>query len=166
MNIQGHKVGKEIVILGSGDIGMIMARRMTLEGAKVKAVVEILPYLTGLTRNKVQCLDDFGIPLLLSHTVVDITGIDRVESVTVAPVDENRKPILKKSQVIPCDTLLISAGLIPENELSKTGEVPLVSSTKGASVNQYMQTLQSNIFSCGNVLHVNDLVDNVSREGK
>ena len=166
MNIQGHKVGKEIVILGSGDIGMIMARRMTLEGAKVKAVVEILPYLTGLTRNKVQCLDDFGIPLLLSHTVVDITGIDRVESVTVAPVDENRKPILKKSQVIPCDTLLISAGLIPENELSKTGEVPLVSSTKGASVNQYMQTLQPNIFSCGNVLHVNDLVDNVSREGE
>jgi NADPH-dependent 2,4-dienoyl-CoA reductase/sulfur reductase-like enzyme len=166
MNIQGHKVGKEIVILGSGDIGMIMARRMTLEGVKVKAVVEIMPYLAGLTRNKVQCLDDFGIPLLLSHTIVDITGIDRVESVTIAPVDSNRNPILEKSQIITCDTLLLSVGLIPENELSKTGEVPIIPATKGASVNQYMQTLRPNIFSCGNVLHVNDLVDNVSREGE
>ncbi len=166
MNIQGHKVGKEVTILGSGDIGMIMARRMTLEGATVKAVVEIMPFLTGLTRNKVQCLDDFEIPLLLSHTIVDITGVERVESVTVAPIGPDNNPLLEKSQTISCDTLLLSVGLIPENELSKTGEVPLVPATKGASVNQFMQTLKPNIFACGNVLHVNDLVDNVSKEGE
>ena len=166
INIYGHKVGKEVVILGSGDIGMIMARRLTLEGAKVKAVVELMPFLAGLQRNKVQCLDDFGIPLMLSHTVINITGVDRVESVTVAPVDENKRPILDKAEVIPCDTLLLSVGLIPENELTTTAGVSLSGITKGASVNQFMQTEIPYIFACGNVLHVNDLVDNVSRESE
>ena len=166
INIYGHKVGKEVVILGSGDIGMIMARRLTLEGAKVKAVVELMPFLAGLQRNKVQCLDDFGIPLMLSHTVVNITGVDRVESVTVAPVDENKRPILDKAEVIPCDTLLLSVGLIPENELTTTAGLSLSGITKGASVNQFMQTEIPYIFACGNVLHVNDLVDNVSRESE
>ncbi|MBR6577500.1 MAG: FAD-dependent oxidoreductase [Clostridia bacterium] len=166
INIYGHKVGKEVVILGSGDIGMIMARRLTLEGAKVKAVVELMPFLAGLQRNKVQCLDDFGIPLMLSHTVVNITGVDRVESVTVAPVDENKRPILDKAEVIPCDTLLLSVGLIPENELTLTSGLSLSGITKGASVNQFMQTEIPYIFACGNVLHVNDLVDNVSRESE
>ena len=166
INIYGNKVGKEVVILGSGDIGMIMARRLTLEGAKVKAVVELMPFLAGLQRNKVQCLDDFGIPLMLSHTVINITGVDRVESVTVAPVDENKRPILDKAEVIPCDTLLLSVGLIPENELTTTAGVSLSGITKGASVNQFMQTDIPYIFACGNVLHVNDLVDNVSRESE
>jgi NADPH-dependent 2,4-dienoyl-CoA reductase/sulfur reductase-like enzyme len=166
INIYGNKVGKEVVILGSGDIGMIMARRLTLEGAKVKAVVELMPFLAGLQRNKVQCLDDFGIPLMLSHTVINITGVDRVESVTIAPVDENKKPILDKAEVIPCDTLLLSVGLIPENELTTTAGVALSGITKGASVNQFMQTEIPYIFACGNVLHVNDLVDNVSRESE
>ena len=134
INIYGHHVGKEIVILGSGDIGMIMARRMSIEGAHVKAVVEIMPFLAGLIRNKVQCLDDFGIPLMLSHTVVDITGVDRVESVTIAPVDKNKKPIMEKAEVIPCDTLLLSVGLIPENELSKTAGVSLSQITKGREI--------------------------------
>ncbi|MBQ1195756.1 MAG: FAD-dependent oxidoreductase [Clostridia bacterium] len=166
INIYGNKVGKEVVILGSGDIGMIMARRLTLEGAKVKAVVELMPFLAGLQRNKVQCLDDFGIPLMLSHTVINITGVDRVESVTVAPVDENKRPLLDKAEVIPCDTLLLSVGLIPENELTTTAGVSLSGITKGASVNQFMQTEIPYIFACGNVLHVNDLVDNVSRESE
>lgn len=166
INIYGNKVGKEVVILGSGDIGMIMARRLTLEGAKVKAVVELMPFLAGLQRNKVQCLDDFGIPLMLSHTVINITGVDRVESVTVAPVDENKRPILDKAEVIPCDTLLLSVGLIPENELTLTSGLSLSGITKGASVNQFMQTEIPYIFACGNVLHVNDLVDNVSRESE
>ena len=166
INIYGKKVGKEVVILGSGDIGMIMARRLTLEGARVKAVVELMPFLAGLQRNKVQCLDDFGIPLLLSHTVINITGVDRVESVTIAPVDENKKPILDKAEVIPCDTLLLSVGLIPENELTLTSGLSLSGITKGASVNQFMQTEVPYIFACGNVLHVNDLVDNVSRESE
>ncbi len=166
INIYGNKVGKEVVILGSGDIGMIMARRLTLEGAKVKAVVELMPFLAGLQRNKVQCLDDFGIPLMLSHTVINITGVDRVESVTVAPVDENKRPILDKAEIIPCDTLLLSVGLIPENELTTTAGVSLSGITKGASVNQFMQTEIPYIFACGNVLHVNDLVDNVSRESE
>ena len=166
INIFGHKVGKEIVILGSGDIGMIMARRLTLNGCKVKMVVEIQPFLAGLVRNKVQCLDDFGIPLLLSHTIVDITGVDRVESVTVAPVDENKKPIMEQKQVVTCDTLLLSVGLIPENELTREAGIPLSDVTKGAEVNQYMQTEIPYIFSCGNVLHVNDLADNVSRESE
>ena len=166
INIFGNKVGKEVVILGSGDIGMIMARRLSLNGAKVKAVVEIMPYLAGLTRNKVQCLDDFDIPLLLSHTVVDITGVDRVESVTIAPVNEKRQPIMEQAQTIPCDTLLLSVGLIPENELTRTAEVSLSGITKGAVVNQYKQTDKPHIFACGNVLHVNDLVDHVSHESE
>lgn len=166
INLYGDKIGKEVVILGSGDIGMIMARRLSLEGAHVKAVVELMPFLAGLNRNKVQCLDDFGIPLLLSHTVVDITGIDRVESVTIAPVDEKKHPIMEKAEVIPCDTLLLSVGLVPENELSLTGNVPLSSVTRGAEVNQFKQTAVPSVFACGNVLHVNDLVDHVSQESE
>ncbi len=166
INVYGHKIGKEVVILGSGDIGMIMARRLSLQGVKVKAVIEIMPYLAGLERNKVQCLDDFNIPLMLSHTIVDITGIDRVEKVTVAPVDENRKPIMEKAETIDCDTLLLSVGLIPENELTRTADVALSGITKGATVNQYKQTDKPYIFACGNVLHVNDLVDHVSHESE
>ncbi len=166
INIYGHKVGKEVVILGSGDIGMIMARRLSLNGAKVKAVIEIMPYLAGLVRNKLQCLDDFDIPLMLSHTIVDITGVDRVESVTVAPVDENRQPIMEKAETITCDTLLLSVGLIPENELTRSADVELSGITKGAVVNQYKQTEKPYIFACGNVLHVNDLVDHVSHESE
>ena len=166
INIYGHKVGKEVVILGSGDIGMIMARRLSFGGAKVKAVVEIMPYLAGLARNKAQCLDDFDIPLLLSHTVVDINGVDRVESVTIAPVDENRRPIMEKAETITCDTLLLSVGLIPENELTRSADVTLSGITKGAVVNQYKQTDKPYIFACGNVLHVNDLVDHVSHESE
>lgn len=166
INLYGHKIGNEVVILGSGDIGMIMARRLSLGGARVKAVVEIMPYLAGLVRNKLQCLDDFNIPLMLSHTVVDITGVDRVQSVTVAPVDENRRPILEKAEVIPCDTLLLSVGLVPENELTRSAQVTLSGITKGAVVNQYKQTDKPYVFACGNVLHVNDLVDHVSREAE
>ena len=166
INIYGDKIGREIVILGSGDIGMIMARRLTLEGAKVKAVIELMPFLAGLTRNKVQCLDDFGIPLLLSHTITEIEGIDRLASVTVCPVDDHRKPVLSKAEKISCDTLLLSVGLIPENELSRTGGIELSPVTKGPVVNQYKQTCDPAVFACGNVLHVNDLVDNVSRESE
>ena len=164
INLYGDKVGKEVVILGSGDIGMIMARRLTMEGAHVKAVVELLPFLAGLARNKAQCLDDFGIPLLLSHTVVDIDGVDRLSSVTVAPVDDKRRPIPGKEEKIACDTLLLSVGLIPENELSRTGGIELSPVTRGPVVNQYKQTSNPAVFACGNVLHVNDLVDHVSRE--
>ena len=164
INLYGHKVGKKVVILGSGDIGMIMARRLTMEGAKVEAVVELMPFLAGLQRNKVQCLDDFEIPLLLSHTVVDITGVDRLESVTIAPVDEKKQPIMEEAKVVECDTLLLSVGLIPENELSRTGGVALSEITKGAVVNQFKQTSVPYIFACGNVLHVHDLVDYVSEE--
>ena len=164
INLYGDKVGKEVVILGSGDIGMIMARRLTMEGARVKAVVELLPFLAGLARNKAQCLDDFGIPLLLSHTVVDIDGVDRLSSVTVAPVDDKRRPIPGKEEKIACDTLLLSVGLIPENELSRTGGIELSPVTRGPVVNQYKQTSNPTVFACGNVLHVNDLVDHVSRE--
>ena len=164
INLYGDKVGKEVVILGSGDIGMIMARRLTMEGARVKAVVELLPFLAGLARNKAQCLDDFGIPLLLSHTVVDIDGVDRLSSVTVAPVDDKRRPIPGKEEKIACDTLLLSVGLIPENELSHTGGIELSPVTRGPVVNQYKQTSNPAVFACGNVLHVNDLVDHVSRE--
>lgn len=166
LNIRGELVGKKIVILGSGDIGMIMARRMTLEGAKVKTVVEVLPYLAGLTRNKVQCLDDFNIPLRLKHTVIDIAGVDRVESVTISEVDDRREPIPGTEEVIACDTLLLSVGLIPENELSFAAGVRLSPVTKGPVVDQYMQTSVPGIFACGNVLHVNDLVDNVTRESE
>lgn len=166
INRQNEMVGKKVVILGSGDIGMIMARRMTLEGAEVKAVVEIMDFLAGLTRNRVQCLDDFGIPLLLSHTIVNIKGNDRVESVVIAQVDENKKPIMSTSREIECDTLLLSVGLIPENELTNNAGIQISPITKGPKVNQYMQTSIPSIFACGNVVHVNDLVDNVSAESK
>ncbi|MBU5485312.1 NAD(P)/FAD-dependent oxidoreductase [Clostridium sp. MSJ-11] len=164
VNIEGYMPGKEVVILGSGDIGLIMARRMTLEGAEVKAVIELMPYSGGLKRNIVQCLDDFDIPLKLSHTVIDIKGRDRLEGVTIAKVDDNRKPIIGTEEYIPCDTLLLSVGLIPENELSRKGEVKLCKVTNGPSVNESLETNIEGIFACGNVLHVHDLVDNVSME--
>ena len=166
INIYGHKVGKEIVILGSGDIGMIMARRLSLGGAKVKAVVEIMPYLAGLARNKAQCLDDFDIPLMLSHTVVDIIGVDRVEAVTIAPVDENRRPIMEKAESISCDTILLSVGLIPENELTKNVGIGIDRITSGAVVDEMRQTDHKGVFACGNVLHVHDLVDYVTEESQ
>ena len=166
INRQNAMVGREAVILGSGDIGMIMARRLTLEGAKVAAVVEIMDYLSGLTRNRVQCLDDFGIPLLLSHTVTWIAGNNRVEGVKVARVDENKKPIPGTEQFFKCDTLLLSVGLIPENELSRSASVAIDPVTQGPVVNQYMQTSVPSVFACGNVVHVNDLVDNVSIESQ
>ncbi|RXI39683.1 pyridine nucleotide-disulfide oxidoreductase [Clostridium tetani] len=164
VNIDGYMPGKEVVILGSGDIGLIMARRMTLEGANVKAVVELMPYSGGLKRNIVQCLDDFGIPLKLSHTVIDIKGKERLEGVTIAKVDENRRPIEGTEEYVPCDTLLLSVGLIPENELSKKSNVELSRITNGPVVNESFETNQEGIFACGNVLHVHDLVDNVSME--
>ncbi len=164
VNIEGRMPGKEVVILGSGDIGLIMARRMTLEGAKVKVVAEIMPYSGGLKRNIAQCLDDFDIPLKLSHTVVDIAGKERVESVTIAKVDENRKPIPGTEEVIPCDTLLLSCGLIPENELSIGLGVTLNPVTSGPFVNESLETNIPGVFACGNVLHVHDLVDYVSEE--
>ncbi|MBU5439267.1 NAD(P)/FAD-dependent oxidoreductase [Tissierella sp. MSJ-40] len=166
VNIEGYMVGKEVVILGSGDIGLIMARRMTLEGAVVKAVVELLPYSGGLKRNIVQCLDDFNIPLLLSHTVIDIKGKDRVEGVTIAKVDEKRRTIEGTEKFIPCDTLLLSVGLIPENELSKMVNLDLDNSTGGPVVNESMETSIGGIFACGNVVHVHDLVDWVTEESK
>lgn len=164
VNRQNEMVGRKIVILGSGDIGMIMARRMTLEGAKVAAVIEIMDFLAGLTRNKVQCLDDFNIPLKLSHTITRIVGNERVEGVYVAEVDKDKKPIKETEEFIQCDTLLLSVGLIPENELTRKAEIQMNSITNGPAVNQYMQTSMDSIFACGNVVHVNDLVDNVSVE--
>ena len=164
VNRQNAVVGKNIVILGSGDIGMIMAGRMTLEGAHVIAVVELMDFLAGLTRNKVQCLDDFGIPLKLSHTVTRIVGNERVEGVYIAQVDKDKKPIPETEEFIPCDTLLLSVGLIPENELSRGADVKISRITNGPEVNQYMQTSWDNVFACGNVVHVNDLVDNVTVE--
>lgn len=164
VNIEGRMPGKEVVILGSGDIGLIMARRMTLEGAKVKAVAELMPYSGGLKRNIVQCLDDFGIPLKLSHTVVDIKGKKRVEGITLAQVDENRRPIAGTEEYIPCDTLLLSCGLLPENELSMNLGVSLNPATSGPYVNESLETNISGVFACGNVLHVHDLVDYVSEE--
>ncbi|MEY8354347.1 FAD-dependent oxidoreductase [Lachnospiraceae bacterium 54-53] len=164
MNIEGFCVGKEAVILGSGDIGLIMARRMTLEGAKVKAVAELMPYSGGLKRNIVQCLDDYGIPLKLSHTVVDIEGKERVTGVTLAAVDENRKPIPGTEEHYSCDTLLLSVGLIPENELSKGAGVSLSRVTSGPVVSDRLETSVEGVFACGNVLHVHDLVDYVSEE--
>lgn len=164
VNIEGKMPGKEVVILGSGDIGLIMARRMTLEGAKVKLVAELMPYSGGLKRNIVQCLDDFEIPLKLSHTVVDIKGKERVEGVTVAKVDENRKVVPGTEEYIPCDTLLLSCGLIPENELSTSLGVELNPVTSGPVVNESLETKTSGVFACGNVLHVHDLVDYVSGE--
>ena len=164
VNMKGLMPGREVVILGSGDIGLIMARRMTLEGAKVKAVCELMPYSGGLARNIEQCLNDFDIPLLLSHTVVDIHGKDRVSAVTIAKVDENRKPITGSEITIPCDTLLLSCGLIPENELTKASGISLDRVTGGAVVDGDRETEISGIFACGNVLHVHDLVDYVSEE--
>lgn len=164
VNVEGYMPGKEVVILGSGDIGLIMARRMTLEGAKVKAVVELMPYSSGLKRNIVQCLDDFNIPLKLSYTVTNIKGNERVEGVTIAAVDENRKPIKGTEEFIPCDTLLLSVGLLPENELSRNANVTLSNITGGPEVDDSLQTNVEGIFACGNVLHVHDLVDNVTVE--
>ena len=163
-NLKGFMPGKEVVILGSGDIGLIMARRMTFMGAKVHACVELMPYSSGLKRNIVQFLDDFNIPLLLSHTVVDIHGRERLEGVTVAQVDEKLKPIPGTEQYFPCDTLLLSVGLIPENELTGMAGVEIAPTTSGAVVDESLQTSVEGIFSCGNVLHVHDLVDFVSEE--
>ncbi len=166
VNMKGYMPGKNVVILGSGDIGLIMARRMTLEGAKVHAVCELMPYSGGLARNIEQCLNDFHIPLKLSHTVVEIHGRERLEGVTVAQVDERRRPIDSTREFIPCDTLLLSVGLIPENELTKQAGVVIDRITNGAVVDQDRQTATEGIFSCGNVLHVHDLVDYVSEEAE
>jgi len=166
VNIKGYMPGKEVVILGSGDIGLIMARRMTLEGANVKAVCEIMPYSGGLPRNIRQCLDDFNIPLKLSHTVTQVHGKERVEGVTISQVDEKRNVIAGTEEYIPCDTLLLSVGLIPENELTKTAGIDLDRVTGGAYTDQNRQTSVEGIFACGNVLHVHDLVDYVSEEAE
>ena len=166
VNLEGAHVGKEVVILGSGDIGLIMARRMTLEGAHVAAVAELMPYSSGLKRNIVQCLDDYGIPLLLSHTVVDIKGKEKLEGVYIAEVDEKRAPIPGSEVYYPCDTLLLSCGLLPENELSLAAGVEIDPRTNGAYVNDSLETNIEGIFSCGNVLHVHDLVDFVSEESR
>lgn len=164
VNMEGFMPGKKVVILGSGDIGLIMARRMTLEGAKVEVVAELMPYSGGLKRNIVQCLDDFGIPLKLSHTVVDIEGKERVEAVTIAEVGLDRKPIPGTEIRYECDTLLLSCGLLPENELSRSAGVELSPITSGPIVNDSLETSIDGVFACGNVLHVHDLVDYVSQE--
>ena len=166
VNMEGYMPGKEVVILGSGDIGLIMARRMTLEGAKVKVVAELMPYSGGLKRNIVQCLDDFGIPLKLSHTVVEIKGKERVEGITLAQVDSQNKPIPGTEEYYPCDTLLLSVGLIPENELSRGMGVEMSPITSGPIVNESFETNVAGVFACGNVLHVHDLVDFVSEEAR
>ena len=166
INIEGYMVGKRVVILGSGDIGLIMARRMTLEGAKVLACVELMPYCNGLNRNIVQCLNDYDIPLYLSHTVTNVEGLHRVEKVTVAEVGADRKPIPGTEIVFDCDTLLLSVGLIPENELTRKADIPLDMSTKGALVYENMETHEPGVFSCGNVVHVHDLVDFVTAESQ
>ena len=164
VNMEGYLVGKRVLILGSGDIGLIMARRMTLEGAKVLACVEVMPYSGGLTRNIVQCLQDFDIPLYLSHTIVDIQGKARVEKATVAKVDENRRPIPGTEMEFDVDTILLSVGLIPENELTRQAGIPMDPHTKGAVVYENMETGIPGVFACGNVVHVHDLVDFVSGE--
>ena len=164
VNIEGFMPGREVVILGSGDIGLIMARRMTLEGAKVKVVAELMPYSGGLKRNIVQCLDDFGIPLKLSHTVVDINGKERLEGITLAAVDHKGKPIPGTEEEYTCDTLLLSCGLIPENEISRSIGVDMEPVTSGPVVNESLETSAEGVFACGNVLHVHDLVDFVSEE--
>ncbi len=166
VNMEGYLVGKRVLILGSGDIGLIMARRMTLEGAKVLACVEVMPYSGGLTRNIVQCLEDFNIPLYLSHTIVDIQGTGRVEKVVVAQVDDQRKPIPGTEMTFDVDTILLSVGLIPENELSKQAGIQLDPHTKGAYVYENMETSIPGVFACGNVVHVHDLVDFVSAESE
>lgn len=164
VNLEGFMPGKKVVILGSGDIGLIMARRMVLQGAEVSACVEIMPYSSGLNRNIVQCLEDYSIPLLLNHTVTEIIGRDRLEAVVIAEVDCNRKPIPGTEQKVLCDTLLLSCGLIPENELSVSAGITLSSATSGPVVDDLFETNVPGIFACGNVLHVHDLVDNVSEE--
>lgn len=164
MNIEGHMVGRKVVILGSGDIGLIMARRMTLEGAKVEVVAELMPYSGGLKRNIVQCLDDYGIPLKLSHTVIEIEGKDHVEGITIAEVDAGRKPIPGTEEHYEADTLLLSCGLIPENELTKGIGAGMNPVTNGPLVNDKLETDADGVFACGNVLHVHDLVDYVSEE--
>ena len=164
VNMEGYMPGREVVILGSGDIGLIMARRMTLEGARVKVVAELMPYSGGLKRNIVQCLDDFGIPLKLSHTVVDIEGKEHLTAVTIAEVDKNNKPIPGTEERYTCDTLLLSCGLIPENELSRNAGVKMSPVTSGPVVNESLETSIPGVFACGNVLHVHDLVDYVSEE--
>ena len=164
VNMEGFMPGREVVILGSGDIGLIMARRMTLEGAKVKVVSELMPYSGGLKRNIVQCLDDYGIPLKLSHTVVDIKGKERLEGVTLAEVDQKGKPISGTEEFYSCDTLLLSVGLIPENEISGGMGVEMNPVTSGPKVNESLETNIEGVFACGNVLHVHDLVDFVSEE--
>ena len=166
MNCEGYMVGKKVVILGSGDIGLIMARRMSLEGAKVEAVCEVMPYSGGLQRNIVQCLEDFGIPLYFSTTVVQIHGEKRLEGVTIAQVDANRQPIEETKRYIPCDTLLLSVGLIPENELTRAAGIPIDPVTNGALVDENCQTGIPGIFACGNVLQVHDLVDYVSEDAE
>lgn len=166
VNIGGHKVGKKVVVLGSGDIGLIMARRLTLEGATVLACVEIMPYSSGLTRNIVQCLDDFGIPLLLSHTVTKIIGKRRLEGVVIAEVGKDRIPVAGTERFVECDTLLLSVGLIPENEITSGARIDLDPRTRGPFVDGHMETSMEGVFACGNVVHVNDLADNVSLEGE
>ena len=166
VNCMGYQVGKRVVILGSGDIGLIMARRMSFEGAKVEAVCEVMPYSGGLTRNIVQCLEDFDIPLYLSTTVVQIHGRERLEGVTIARVDEKRQPVEETKRYIPCDTLLLSVGLIPENELTRAAGIPIDPVTNGAIVDENCQTGIEGIFACGNVLQVHDLVDYVSEEAE
>ena len=164
MNMEGWMVGKRVVILGSGDIGLIMARRLTLEGAKVLACVELMPYCNGLNRNIVQCLQDYSIPLYLSHTITNIEGLHRVERVTVQKVDEKRQPIPGTELYFDCDTVLLSVGLIPENELTRKDGIPIDNRTKGAYVYENMETETPGVFSCGNVVHVHDLVDFVTKE--
>lgn len=164
VNIEGYLPGRKVVILGSGDIGLIMARRMTLEGAKVQVVAELMPYSGGLKRNIVQCLDDFDIPLKLSHTVIDIKGKERVEGITLAKVDKTGKPIPGTEEEYECDTLLLSVGLIPENEISRDMGIELNAITSGPEVNESLETNLEGVFACGNVLHVHDLVDFVSEE--
>lgn len=166
VNMEGYMPGREVVILGSGDIGLIMARRMTLEGAKVKIVAEVMPYSGGLKRNIVQCLDDFGIPLKLSHTVIDVEGREHISAVTIAEVGPDRKPIPGTEERYTCDTLLLSVGLIPENELSRGAGVEISRVTNGPVVNESLETSVSGVFACGNVLHVHDLVDYVSEEAE
>lgn len=166
INMEGYMVGKRVVILGSGDIGLIMARRMTLEGAKVLAVVELMPFSGGLTRNIVQCLEDYAIPLYLSHTVVNIKGKDRVQGVTIAQVDANKRPIPGTETEYDCDTLLLSVGLIPENELTNSAGAAIDPRTSGPVVNEAMETSISGVFACGNVVHVHDLVDFVTEESQ
>ena len=166
LNMEGYMVGRRVVILGSGDIGLIMARRMSLEGARVLACVKLMPYSSGLTRNIVQCLQDYGIPLYLSHTVTGIRGHDRLEQVTVSRVDEQRMPIPGTEMVFECDTLLLSVGLIPENELTRQAGICMDTRTGGAVVYENMETSVPGIFACGNVVHVHDLVDYVSAESE